>query len=100
MIKEIFDKNPQEKERFKNGEKKLTGFFIGQIMKASNGTADPKKINKSINQPINQLKMKKVISILLILVIISCKGEKGSINNDNNYFFRIYSTNRSVYLFI
>ena len=27
----------------KNGEKKLTGFIMGKIMKASNGTADPKK---------------------------------------------------------
>ena len=27
-------------------EKKLTGFFIGKIMKASKGTADPKKINQ------------------------------------------------------
>jgi hypothetical protein len=32
LIKEILDKNPQEKERFKNGEKKLIGFFIGKIM--------------------------------------------------------------------
>jgi aspartyl-tRNA(Asn)/glutamyl-tRNA(Gln) amidotransferase subunit B len=50
LIKEILDKNPEEKERFKNGEKKLTGFFIGKIMKASNGTADPKKINQLLNQ--------------------------------------------------
>ena len=27
--------------------------------------------------------MKKIISILLILVIISCKGEKATINNEN-----------------
>ena len=40
-------------ERLKNGEKKLTGFFIGKIMKASNGTADPKKINQLLNQLIN-----------------------------------------------
>jgi len=53
LIKEILDKNPQEKERFKNGEKKLTGFFIGKIMKASKGTADPKKINQLLNQLIN-----------------------------------------------
>ena len=53
LIKEILDKNPEEKERFKNGEKKLTGFFIGKIMKASNGTADPKKINQLLNQLTN-----------------------------------------------
>ena len=53
LIVEILEKNPEERERFKNGEKKLTGFFIGKIMKASNGTADPKKINQLLNKLIN-----------------------------------------------
>jgi aspartyl-tRNA(Asn)/glutamyl-tRNA(Gln) amidotransferase subunit B len=53
LITEILNENPDEKERFKNGEKKLTGFFIGKIMKASNGTADPKKINQLLNQLLN-----------------------------------------------
>ena len=44
--------------------------------------------------------MKKVISILLILVIISCKGEKASINNDNNYFLEfIQQTDQYIYLY-
>ena len=53
LITEILKKNPEERERFKNGEKKLTGFFIGKIMKASNGTADPKKTNQLLNQLLN-----------------------------------------------
>tara|TARA_B100000768_G_scaffold153504_1_gene149750 strand:- start:1908 stop:3365 length:1458 start_codon:yes stop_codon:yes gene_type:complete len=53
LIVEILEKNPEERERFKNGEKKLTGFFIGKIMKASNGTADPKKTNQLLNQLLN-----------------------------------------------
>ena len=32
------------------GEKKLTGFFMGQIMKATKGTADPKMTATLINQ--------------------------------------------------
>ena len=44
--------------------------------------------------------MKKVISILLILVIISCKGEKASINNDNNYYLEfIQQTDQYIYLY-
>ena len=31
----------------------VTGFFIGKIMKASNGTADPKKTNQLLNQLLN-----------------------------------------------
>ena len=53
LIVKILEKNPEERERFKNGEKKLTGFFIGKIMKASNGTADPKKTNQLLNQLLN-----------------------------------------------
>ena len=50
VIVEIFKDNPEETKRFKEGEKKLTGFFMGQIMKATKGTADPKLTAKLINQ--------------------------------------------------
>ena len=44
--------------------------------------------------------MKKIISILLILVIISCKGEKATINNENNYFLEfIQQTDQYIYLY-
>lgn len=43
-----------ESERLKNGEKKLIGFFMGKIMKASNGTADPKKIAQILNKSLSQ----------------------------------------------
>ena len=49
----IFKENPDETMRFKNGEKKLTGFFMGKIMKASKGIADPKTSSKLLNQLIN-----------------------------------------------
>ena len=44
--------------------------------------------------------MKKIISILLILVIISCKGKKATINNENNYFLEfIQQTDQYIYLY-
>jgi aspartyl-tRNA(Asn)/glutamyl-tRNA(Gln) amidotransferase subunit B len=55
IILEIFDSNPSETERFKNGEKKLTGFFMGQIMKATKGTADPKTTGKLLQEFINKI---------------------------------------------
>ncbi len=42
IILGVFASNPSETERLKNGEQQLTGFFMGQIMKASGGKADPK----------------------------------------------------------
>ena len=53
VIVQIFKDNPEETKRFKDGEKKLTGFFMGQIMKETKGTADPKLTAKLINQLID-----------------------------------------------
>ena len=55
VILNIFKSNPSETERFKNGERKLTGFFMGQIMKATKGTADPKTTGKLLQELINKI---------------------------------------------
>ena len=55
VILNIFKSNPSETERFKNGESKLTGFFMGQIMKATKGTADPKTTRKLLQELINKI---------------------------------------------
>ena len=44
--------------------------------------------------------MKKIISILLLLIIISCKGEKATINTENNYHLeKKKKTDNYIYLF-
>jgi aspartyl-tRNA(Asn)/glutamyl-tRNA(Gln) amidotransferase subunit B len=45
FINEVIRQNPAEVERYRNGEKQLTGFFMGQLMKVSGGKADPKMAN-------------------------------------------------------
>ena len=50
LILEVLAENPSEHERFKNGEKKLMGFLMGQLMKKSQGKADPKSASKLINE--------------------------------------------------
>lgn len=52
-IKQVFEQNPNEVERYKNGEKQLTGFLMGQLMKVSGGKADPKKANQLIREMLN-----------------------------------------------
>jgi len=54
IIRTIFKDNPSEVERFKNGEKKLTGFFMGQIMKETRGAADPKATAQILNKLVNE----------------------------------------------
>lgn len=41
IVKQVLDANPSETERYKAGDQKLQGFFMGQIMKASKGKANP-----------------------------------------------------------
>ena len=42
IVSGIIEKNPQEFARFKTGDTKLLGFFVGQIMRESKGKANPK----------------------------------------------------------
>ena len=44
-VKKILDEHPGEVERYRGGERKLMGFFVGQAMKATRGTGNPKEIN-------------------------------------------------------
>jgi len=46
MCDEIISANPQKVEQFRGGKEKLFGFFVGQVMKASKGTADPQAVNE------------------------------------------------------
>ncbi len=46
FIQQVIDQCPAEVERYRNGEKQLTGFFMGQLMKISKGKADPKAANE------------------------------------------------------
>jgi len=44
-VDEIIAKHPAEVERFRAGEEKLLGFFVGQVMKATKGKANPQMLN-------------------------------------------------------
>ena len=50
FILQVFEENQAEVERYRNGENQLTGFFMGKLMKVSNGKADPKIANKLLRE--------------------------------------------------
>jgi len=50
IIDEILANNPDKVEQYKAGKEKLFGFFVGQTMKASKGTANPGKVNELLKQ--------------------------------------------------
>lgn len=50
MVKKVVDANPQSVEDFKNGKDRAIGFLVGQIMKQTRGKANPKMVNKLLQQ--------------------------------------------------
>ncbi|AXX92832.1 glutamine--tRNA ligase [Malaciobacter molluscorum LMG 25693] len=48
IIDEIIEKNPENVEKYKAGNQKLFGFFIGQVLKATDGKANPKVVNNLV----------------------------------------------------
>ena len=44
-IHEVIETHPDEVRRYRDGEDKLFGFFVGRVMRASDGKADPKRVN-------------------------------------------------------
>ena len=53
VIDEIIAKNLNQVEQFKNGNTKLLGFFVGQVMKATQGKANPKQVNQILNDKLS-----------------------------------------------
>jgi len=41
VVSDVLDDNPNEVARYQDGEEKLLGFFMGQVMQATRGTANP-----------------------------------------------------------
>ncbi|HIP32260.1 MAG TPA: Asp-tRNA(Asn)/Glu-tRNA(Gln) amidotransferase subunit GatB [Crocinitomicaceae bacterium] len=54
-INEVIASNSAEVERYKNGEKQLTGFFMGQLMRVSKGKADPKAASQLMRKALDNL---------------------------------------------
>ena len=50
IIKEVLDNNPKQIEQYRGGQEKLFGFFVGQVMKATQGKANPKQVNELLRK--------------------------------------------------
>ena len=55
FIHTVIEQHPTEIERYKNGEKQLVGFLMGQLMRISKGKADPKAANELMRKTLDQL---------------------------------------------
>lgn len=50
VIDEVMAANPNQLEQYRAGKEALFGFFVGQVMKASKGKANPKVVNERLKE--------------------------------------------------
>ena len=50
IIQKILNDNPKAVEELKSGKEKAMGFFVGQAMRASKGSANPQLVNKLVKE--------------------------------------------------
>jgi aspartyl-tRNA(Asn)/glutamyl-tRNA(Gln) amidotransferase subunit B len=50
IVDEVFAANTANVDAYRGGNEKLFGFFVGQVMKASQGKANPKVVNEILKQ--------------------------------------------------
>ena len=55
IVMEVIQANPKSVEDFKAGNKKAVGFFMGQIMKATKGKANPRVVSGMVMKKLQEL---------------------------------------------
>jgi aspartyl-tRNA(Asn)/glutamyl-tRNA(Gln) amidotransferase subunit B len=53
IIDEIITANPKQLEQYRAGKKTVLGFFVGQVMKASRGQANPQLVNELLRKKLD-----------------------------------------------
>jgi len=53
LADELIAANPKQVEQYRAGKKTMLGFFVGQIMKASKGQANPQLVNEVITKKLD-----------------------------------------------
>jgi aspartyl-tRNA(Asn)/glutamyl-tRNA(Gln) amidotransferase subunit B len=54
LVDDILKRCPDEVEKYRQGNRKLLGFFMGQVMKATKGQANPKILNQILTSKLDQ----------------------------------------------
>jgi aspartyl-tRNA(Asn)/glutamyl-tRNA(Gln) amidotransferase subunit B len=54
VVAEVIAANPKQLEQYRAGKEALFGFFVGQVMKASQGKANPKMVNEVLRAKLGE----------------------------------------------
>ena len=63
IVDEIISLNSSELKQYFEGKEKVFGFFVGQVMKKTQGKANPKAVNEILKKKLNHLKENKFTSL-------------------------------------
>jgi len=50
VVRQVIEANPQQLADYRSGKDRLFGFFVGQVMKASQGKANPEQVNELLKR--------------------------------------------------
>ena len=53
MVDEVIANNPDQVQQYKDGKEQVIGFFVGQVMKASQGKANPGQVNQMLKEKLS-----------------------------------------------
>tara|TARA_B100001250_G_C19573476_1_gene688702 strand:- start:206 stop:853 length:648 start_codon:yes stop_codon:yes gene_type:complete len=53
MIDELIEANPAQAQQYQDGNLKVAGWFVGQMMKVSNGKANPQMVNELLQKKLS-----------------------------------------------
>jgi aspartyl-tRNA(Asn)/glutamyl-tRNA(Gln) amidotransferase subunit B len=50
IVQSVIDANPEQVEQYRGGKAQVLGFLVGQVMKVSQGKANPKQVNEALRR--------------------------------------------------
>jgi aspartyl-tRNA(Asn)/glutamyl-tRNA(Gln) amidotransferase subunit B len=54
IVAAVIDGNPKEAEAYRGGKQGLLGFFVGQVMRETQGKADPRIVNELVRRKLDE----------------------------------------------
>jgi aspartyl-tRNA(Asn)/glutamyl-tRNA(Gln) amidotransferase subunit B len=54
LVDDVIAANPTQVEQYRSGKEKVFGFFVGRIMKASRGKANPQQVNEILKKKLSR----------------------------------------------
>jgi aspartyl-tRNA(Asn)/glutamyl-tRNA(Gln) amidotransferase subunit B len=50
VVRHVVEKNPKQADQLRSGKTAIMGFFVGQVMKETKGSANPQLVNEALKK--------------------------------------------------